>query len=197
MSSTKMTLNQYCVYRSIGDKPVLDFVKQITRQTKVEAEGEMLETMGKRLIALQGDLDYSNKDVVDYMKSYGADIDYSHYSRITRDKALPSVQVLTALCKVLDCTSDYLLLLSDTPQHIPAPDVFITTEANEIGAMIDRMDIDMRAHVLRITGELLRINEERRELHAEIADLLGEQIGLLSGQKREKAEWLLGRLSFE
>jgi hypothetical protein len=41
---------------------------------------------------------------------------------------------------------------------------------------------------------MLRINEERRELHAEIAELLEEQITLLSGQKRQKIESLLGRL---
>ena len=88
---------------------MLNLIEKLTQMV----EGEMLETTGKRLAALQRDLEYSNKDVVDYMRSYGADIDYSHYSRMVNDKALPSVQVLAAVCKVLNCSSDYLLLLSD------------------------------------------------------------------------------------
>lgn len=171
---------------------MLDFMRQINRQQMAEAE--MLETTGKRLAALQRDLEYSNRDVVDYMKTYGSDIDYSHYSRIVNDRALPSVPVLISLCKVLNCTADYLLLLSDAPEHLPAPDVFTTREANDIGAMVDRMDEDMRGQVVHMAGAMLKINEERRELHAEIAELLEEQIDLLSGQKRQKVESLLSRL---
>lgn len=160
-------------------------------------QGElMLDTMGQRLTALQRQREWSNKDVTELLKGYGIDIDPSHYSRLVNDKSLPSVQVAIALAKLFETTIDFVLGMEwATDEHrIVAPDAFITNEANAIGVMLDRMDVDMRKRALHIVGELLEINDERRNLHADIAELLGEQINLLSGQKRQQIETLLGRL---
>lgn len=171
----------------------------LLRDSQTANEENMLDSTGKRLAMLQNELGYNNKDVVEYLKGYGIEIDPSHYSRLVNDKALPSVQVLRALAQVLEATTDYILVMpgADDPARIPAPDAFMTEDANRVGAMVDRMDEDMRKLMIDMVSEMLRLNEERRELHAEIAELLEEQITLLSGQKRQKVESLLGRLSLE
>lgn len=157
----------------------------------------MLETLGQRALILRKDLSYSQRDVVDYLKGYSVEIDYSHYSRIQNDKALPSIPVLIGMAKVLGCTTDYLLTLSDEPQARKGPtDVFLTPEANQIGDLVDSMDEDMRQHALHNTQVLRTIDTERRELHSEIAELLMEQISLLSGQKQKRVSSLLTRLGF-
>lgn len=159
-------------------------------------ERDMLGTLGQRALILRKDLDYSQRDVVDYLKSHGVDIDYSHYSRIENDKALPSIPVLIAMVKVLNCTSDYLLLISDEAHaRDDTNDVFVTPEANEAGSIIDTLDDDMRQHVLATAKVIQSIDTERKELHAELVELLSEQISLLSGKKRQQATALLARLS--
>lgn len=171
-------------------------LKLLDRINSELLEGKMLETTGERLAAVQRDKGLNGKEVTDYLRSYGIEIDPSHYSRIMNNKALPSVQVLKALAQVLGCTTDYILCLpwADDPNPSPAPDVFMAPEANEVGNIMDQMDEDVRRHVLHMATAMLRMNEERRELHGEIAELLEEQIVLLSGQKRQKVESLLGRL---
>lgn len=169
------------------------------RKISVTKEESMKDTTGTRLLSLQKQKEWNGKEITDYLRNYGVDIDPSHYSRLLNDKALMSVQVLKALALLLECTTDFILCMpyADDPKPFPAPDVFMTPEANKVGEIMDRMDDDMRSQMVHMAEAMLRINEERKELHAEISELLREQIeaDLLSGQKRQKVESLLGRLS--
>lgn len=62
---------------------------QLLNERVVESsESFMLETLGQRALILRKDLSYSQRDVVDYLRGYAVEIDYSHYSRIENDHAV-------------------------------------------------------------------------------------------------------------
>ncbi len=78
------------------------------------------DTMGKRIRILRDDRQLSQTDMAVLMGAYGAAVNPSYLSQIEADAKLPRLPVLRAIARVLETTTDYLLLLSDDPLPLVA-----------------------------------------------------------------------------
>lgn len=86
------------------------------RNNSVKDEGVgYLDTIGKRLKSLRGDLGMTATDVLRECKAQGGEISSSAYNRYELDKAIPQSDALAVLAKVLGTSTDYLSLAIDNP----------------------------------------------------------------------------------
>lgn len=76
---------------------------------------DMLNTIGKRVRLLRGDLDLTQEELIRQLEKHGVEVGQTHISNIERKDTLPSGKVLAGLARVLRTTTDYLLLLTDDP----------------------------------------------------------------------------------
>lgn len=76
---------------------------------------DILNTTGKRVRLLRGDLDLTQEELTRQMEKLGVKIGRSYISLLERSDSLPSGEVLAAMARVLHTTTDYLLLLTDDP----------------------------------------------------------------------------------
>lgn len=74
---------------------------------------EFLNTVGKRIRWLRQGLEMNQGDLSYALKGVGVEIGSSYVSELERSNRIPSGEVLAGLAKVLGCTTDYLLMLTD------------------------------------------------------------------------------------
>lgn len=74
-----------------------------------------LNTTGKRIRVLRGDLDLTQGALTREMSKLGVDINQSYISSLETTTKIPSGEVLRGLAQALNTTTDYLLLLTDDP----------------------------------------------------------------------------------
>lgn len=116
---------------------------------------DMFNSTGKRVTALRTARGISQKQMVAELREEGMDIGQSFISQIEKDVKRPSVEMLTAMVRVLRTTADYLLLLSDEPSP-PTPanearEVGVTEEAETAAAIFDSIrDVRQRRHMLEV-----------------------------------------------
>lgn len=120
-------------------------------------------------------------------------MDRGRLSRIEHNTNQATNEQLVVLARELKTNTHYILTgeeISPDP-----PENFSTPEANEIGALIDGMDEDMRRGFLHLIRDFAKINEERRDLQTDYAVLLAEVIAQLEGELQEKARLILSRIN--
>lgn len=81
-----------------------------------------LNTTGKRIRVLRQDLDLTQSEVARQMTKLGTKINASYISTLEGNDKMPSGEVLRGLARVLQTTTDYLLLLTDDPL-IPSEEI--------------------------------------------------------------------------
>lgn len=87
-------------------------------QHAITIDGMMLNmfgSTGKRIRALRTDRDMNQKELMLELKTHGVDVGPSFISQLESNTKQPSLEMLTALAKVLGTTTDYLLMLTDDP----------------------------------------------------------------------------------
>lgn len=112
---------------------------------------DYLGSMGKRLRIHREEMGLSQIDLVDRMRTYGVDVKSQHISGLERSGKSPSVQVLAAIARALETSTDYLLMLTDDPRPIDERDVAIagfSPEADELARIVDGLPPFRRAEIL-------------------------------------------------
>lgn len=97
----------------------------------------------------------------------------------------PKHEVLEGLSEIFRCTIDYLVTGKE-PE--PEPDQFVTPEANTVGTMIDAMLPRSRRIMVIVADGLLAADTEQNESDVRIAELLQENITLMSNGQRSVAD---------
>ena len=77
-----------------------------------------MNTVGKRLRLLRGDLEMTANDVITACAAIGVFISKSAYNRYELDRALPQSDSLAALAKVLGTSTEYLSMAIGNPVPI-------------------------------------------------------------------------------
>lgn len=139
------------------------------------------DTMGKRIRILRDDRQLSQTDMAVLMGAYGAAVNPSYLSQIEADAKLPRLPVLRAIARVLETTTDYLLLLSDDPLPLVAqtePDAGhgISEEAQEIAGLVDALPAWRRRELANWLRYVLSIGEETRSEARQTASEIQAQL---------------------
>lgn len=71
-----------------------------------------MANFNERLIQLQSERKLLKKDIAEAIG-----VTYRHYQRYENGESQPAADVIIALCKYLNVSSDYLLGLSDNPNR--------------------------------------------------------------------------------
>jgi transcriptional regulator with XRE-family HTH domain len=115
-----------------------------------------LETMGERITALRKPAGYKTQRAL----ATRLGVSDAFLSDIVRGVKNPSLEMLCELAKLLNTTTDYLLLLTDSPDTLGAPSlenddpVYFSPEADEVARIIDALPPETRAFVVHMARSL-------------------------------------------
>lgn len=157
----------------------------------------ILDSTGKRIRAIMADLDMRGSDVVRELEKRGVSISRSQLSNVVTGRRNPSVEVLAGLSSVLDCTADYLLLLTDNPSR-PADDVpvlGISQEAEDAANMIDGMDPAQRRAALDVVRSIWALDDKLREQQLQTAQMLMQIRDALPSQPGQRLTGVLDEIA--
>lgn len=126
-------------------------------------------------------------------KYYKVSTNKSTVNRILTDKQEPPHDLLFALCDMFDTDTEWILR-GNVLEPEKIPDRFMTDEANEVGAMVDRMQPSTRQMMLNAARAAMQLENELLEAYREIARLLEENINLLSNGDRKIADAYIDRI---
>lgn len=128
---------------------------------------ELLGTTGKRIRALAEDRGIALKELARQL-----DIEQSFLSQILRNKK-PPLHTVVALARILNTTTDYLLLLTDNhnrPSQVDdAPPHYFSAEADNVARIVDDMPPWKRVeleYMARAASEYVAEAHKRAELTA-------------------------------
>ena len=80
-------------------------------------QDDMLKSFGRRFQLLRQEKDLSQTAIAAMLQSYGVNITASHLSLVKKNKRNVSIDLLVALARLLETSTDYLLVLMRTPQR--------------------------------------------------------------------------------
>lgn len=128
-------------------------------------------------------------------KFYKVDTNKSTINRIIQRGKEPSFEVLFAICDLFNTDTEWILR-GNVLEPEKIPDKFNTDEANEVGAMVDKMQPQTRQMMLtgaqsalRWEKALLQIQQDKlMESQRKVARLLEENINLWSSADRKIAD---------
>jgi transcriptional regulator with XRE-family HTH domain len=127
---------------------------------------DMLNTTGKRIRLLRGDLDLTQEELTRQVKKLGVDVGRSYISILERSDAVPSGELIRGLAKVLHTTSDYLLLLTDDPLIPGEPDEDAREVNDEEWALLLELrrlpELDRRS-LFKVVYELISLGRQQTE----------------------------------
>ena len=86
----------------------------IVRMSK--QQDDMLKSFGRRFQLLRQEKDLSQTAIAAMLQGYGITITPSHLSLVEKNKRNVSVDLLVALARLLETSTDYLLVLTRTAQ---------------------------------------------------------------------------------
>ena len=155
-----------------------------------------LNTMGKRLGYALDANNYKQTELAELLKGYGfSNVEGNHISKIMNGHIqTPSLDMLVVICDILGITLDWLVRgIEDQDEH-NAPDVFVTDEANEIGRMVDELDLENREFVKAIVTKIHTLRSEKVELQREIVTLIRESIANMESGQRDHARLILRKI---
>ena len=111
-------------------------------------QDEMLRSFGRRFQLLRQEKDLSQTAIAAMLEGYGVSITPSHLSLVEKNKRNVSVELLVALARLLETSTDYLLVLTDNPAPRDSTDVvpYISREA-DAAARLARIE-NVAAHGL-------------------------------------------------
>ena len=83
----------------------------------MKQQDEMLRSFGRRFQLLRQDKDLSQTAIAAMLQGYGISITASHLSLVEKNKRNVSVDLLVALARLLETSTDYLLVLIGNAAH--------------------------------------------------------------------------------
>lgn len=126
----------------------------------------LLNTTGKRIRVLRGDLDLTQEELTRQVEKLGIRIGRSYISLLERSTNIPSGEVLAGLARVLHTTTDYLLLLTDDPLIPGEPDEDVREVSDDEWALLLELrrlpDTDRQA-LFKIIWELVAMGRQQAE----------------------------------
>lgn len=158
------------------------FYKSNQEQAKVETLGDRIDQLlkehGRRDRGGVGN-EYEQQELWEWMtgikpapngKKYNFSFDKSHISKLIRNKIkYPPPDELKAIKEIFGVSLDWLYTGEETPMH-DGHDVFFTSEAGDIAAIVDRMDEEDRKCLLRLCQRWQRITLETDSIHFTLRD---------------------------
>ena len=95
-------------------------------------QDEMLRSFGRRFQLLRQEKDLSQTAIAAMLQGYGISITPSHLSLVEKNKRNVSVDLLVALARLLETSTDYLLVLTDDPTPPGKADIvpYLSREAD-------------------------------------------------------------------
>lgn len=123
---------------------------------------QFLDTVGKRIRILRQDLGLNQAELVNHLEKQGIEVGRSYISELERTSKVPSGTVLAGLARVLNTTTDYLLLLSEDP-NLPQEQEVQQVEdalARELLAAFDMLPADKKTMLLYLAKALAEPNKE-------------------------------------
>ena len=158
---------------------------------------ELLASLGKRLRLLREDRELTQTGIAAMLSSYGVDITPSHLSLVEKNKRNPSVELLVGLAKLLETSTDYLLMMTDDPSPTGsagngsiAP-MYISEEADDIARIMDSLPPETRRMILAAVRAWLQ--HERQRVADEWSSLLSVVEQSVGREKRREIESALLR----
>ena len=140
-------------------------------------QDEMLRSFGRRFQLLRQEKDLSQTAIAAMLEGYGIKITPSHLSLVEKNKRNVSVELLVALARLLETSTDYLLVLTDNPAPRDSTDVvlYISREADELAQLVDSLPPETRRLLLAtahgwIAHERQRVADEWHGLLSAIED---------------------------
>lgn len=107
----------------------------------------------------------------------GISIGSSHWSRIESGKVGLSIELLEAVCGVLDESADWILFGKVEPESRLSPD------ALEVATIIDSIDEGQRNQIVNFARILKKSNDEHKALEVELSGLMAKITNILHNQK--------------
>lgn len=127
---------------------------------------DLLNTTGKRIRLLRGDLDLTQEELTRQIEKLGVTIGRSYISLLERTSNVPSGDVLAGLARVLRTTTDYLLLLTDDPLIPGEPDEDMREVGDEEWALLLELrrlpEVDRRS-LVKMIYELVGFGRQQAE----------------------------------
>jgi transcriptional regulator with XRE-family HTH domain len=150
----------------------------------------MADTMGKRLKIAMMEQDLRQVDIIEQLRSYGIELSKAQLSKIVNDEVVtPNIEFLRAIKRLLGLSLDYIID-GEEPTAQPA-DHFMTDEANAIGALVDKLPIELRTVLLDVAQLLYRLHTDQRKKEEELISLLEDNINLMgNGHRRIAREYI-------
>ena len=162
---------------------------------------DILNSTGKRLRLLRGDLDLTQEELRRQLQMHGVKVSRSYLSILERSESVPSGDIVAGLARVLNTTTDYLLLLTDDaaiPGETDEDERNITDEEWSLIQNLRRLIPVDRATVIDLAGRLadfgLRVQERsgaytiggaQRQSAPQPAQLRGDLAALLASAPAE------------
>lgn len=141
-------------------------VNHFTKARKIRSmTRDFFSTFGKRVRILREDRGWTQEHLADLLGDHGVTVRNTWISTLEKAKEnkLPATDVVVALARALNTTTDYLLMLSDDPQTdatlLPAN---ISHEADEAASLIDELrDPIWRGYCVTAVREVCQEYEKR------------------------------------
>lgn len=150
-------------------------------------------TLGKRVRILREDRGMDQKQLARAVKQQGVKMENPQVSKIESGTSKPTVDGLRALAVALECSADYLLLLTDDPQaraNSGAEVNYITPEADAVARLVDSMDATTRRQVQAIVTRIAMpadSESERARDRQYLLKLTEANLGIAARQTLERA----------
>lgn len=156
-------------------------------------QDEMLRSFGRRFQLLRQEKDLSQTAIAAMLQSYGVNITASHLSLVEKNKRNVSIDLLVALARLLETSTDYLLVLTDDPTPADKKDVvpYISREADDMALLIDSLPPETRRMLLAAAHAW--VQHERQRISDEWVSLLSAIERSVGRDKRREIEAALLR----
>lgn len=146
---------------------------------------QLLDTRGGRIELARRAKDLSQTQMRQRLaEEKGITIGSSHWSRIESDKAGLSLELLEAVCELLEESADWILFGKQPNGAAGDHGVGVSEEAAAIAQIVDALDTDLRNRILDYARWLGEINTERRTAAQREAALHTTIISLTSADNR-------------
>lgn len=156
-------------------------------------QDEMLRSFGRRFQLLRQDKDLSQTAIAAMLQGYGITITPSHLSLVEKNKRNVSVDLLVALARLLETSTDYLLVLTDDPSPPDKSDVvpYLSREADDMAQLMDSLPPETRRMLLSAAHAW--VAHERQRIADEWVSLLSAIERSVGRDKRREIEAALMR----
>lgn len=155
-----------------------------------------MNTYGKRQRLLRNDLGLTQIQLAELVTAQGVEVGQGYISELERTDKVPLGTVVAAVAKALHTSTDFLLQVTD--EHAPRNgngDIYYSQAAGEAAAIIDDLDEETREVVLLNLRLMKMRDEERRDLHQEVAALIVSGINQFDENQRKLAQAILAKIA--